>query len=89
MALVGSVFPSDPVSLRLEEVVRRHVSIRGIHNYSPRHLLCAVQFLAKCHDDYPFALLLAKWFSLEEVGAAFSHSHLPESVRVGVRSCRT
>ncbi|WP_406695032.1 zinc-binding dehydrogenase [Singulisphaera sp. Ch08] len=52
LILVGSVFPAPPVSVSLEQIVRRHLTIRGIHNYAPRHLLAAVEFLSAHHGEF-------------------------------------
>jgi len=85
MVLVGSVYPSPPVELRLEEVVRRLISIRGVHNYAPVHLVDAVDFLAAHHAEYPFEELVCAWFGLEEVAEAFRRASEPGVIRVGVR----
>jgi threonine 3-dehydrogenase len=45
VALAGSVSASAPVALDPEQVVRRLLTISGIHNYEPRHLTEAVDFL--------------------------------------------
>src|SRR5262249_41330280 len=58
---VGSVFPSPPVELRLEQLVRRNLILRGIHNYAPHHLLQAVQFLEQWQRQFPFAELVSQW----------------------------
>ena len=44
--LVGAVFPSRPASVSVEKIVRRHLTLRGVHNYIPKDLQRAVQFLA-------------------------------------------
>jgi alcohol dehydrogenase len=83
--LVGSVFASPPVPMRLEEVVRRCLSIRGVHNYVPRHLVTAVQFLVDQHRAFPFADLVAEWYPLEDAGQACEAARDPNHVRVGIR----
>jgi len=85
VVLVGSVFPGEPVPIQLEQIVRRNLSIIGIHNYAPEHLLAAVQFLAANHERYPFADLVAVWKPLEEVGEAFEQARDASKIRVGVR----
>jgi alcohol dehydrogenase len=83
--LVGSVFPAPPVSLSLDQIVRRNLNIVGIHNYAPDDLLKAVAFLSNHHDAFPFADLVSQWFPLESAEAAFKLSHDPSQIRVGVR----
>lgn len=85
LVLVGSVFPAPPVSVALEQIVRRHLSIRGIHNYAPRHLLAAVEFLAAHHRAFPFAALVARWLPLSSIAEAFAQGRDPRAIRVGVR----
>ena len=38
LILVGAVFPGRPVPIEAEQIVRRCLTLRGIHNYEPRHL---------------------------------------------------
>lgn len=81
--LVGAVFPSRPVPLAMEQVVRRWLTLRGVHNYAPRDLVAAVEFLAA--TEYPFAELVAGWLPLERVDEAFGHASDPGVLRFGVR----
>jgi putative phosphonate catabolism associated alcohol dehydrogenase len=83
--LVGSVFPAGSVPLDPEQLVRRQLSIRGTHNYAPRHLQQAVTFLERCHVRYPFAGLVESWLPLAEVEAAFERAMASGAVRIGVR----
>jgi alcohol dehydrogenase len=83
--LVGSVFPARPVALPLEQIVRRHLILRGIHNYRPRHLLAAVQFASQYHRDFPFAELVAEWHTLASVENAMRSARNPSRIRVGIR----
>jgi putative phosphonate catabolism associated alcohol dehydrogenase len=85
IVLVGAVFPVPPLSVLPEQVVRRQLTLRGVHNYSPRHLQAAVRFLAQNHERYPFAELVSEWVPLAEVGRAFELAGDPARVRVGVR----
>lgn len=82
--VVGSVFPGPPVELYLEQFIRRHLTIRGIHNYAPRHLLQAVQFLGSHHKNFPFAGLVAEWQQLTQITEAFKSARDPQKIRVGV-----
>ncbi len=86
LVLVGSVFPGPSIPIALEQVVRRHLTIRGIHNYAPRHLLEAVKFLSLAHTQYPFARLVSEWIPLTSIADAFRHGSHPDAIRVGVYS---
>ena len=85
LVLVGAVFPVPPVSLLPEQLIRRQLSLRGIHNYRPEHLRSAVQFLAESGNDFPFAELVTSWHSLSEVEAIVQNGLPANVVRVGVR----
>ncbi len=85
IVLVGSVFPSAPISMVLEQVVRRQLTLRGVHNYGPRHLLAAVEFLTKHGETYPFAELVAGWYPLSRIHDAMAAGARGVAIRIGVR----
>jgi alcohol dehydrogenase len=82
--LVGSVFPSRPVPVLLEQLARRCLTLRGIHNYAPKHLAAALLFLAQ-HSEYPFSQLVAPWQALAAVNAALATPLRPNELRIGIR----
>lgn len=82
--LLGAVFPSPPVSLDLERLVRRNLSLRGVQNYGPRHLKAAVEFVAQARSQFPFADLVAEWLPLSAAAEAFERAAGGKHVRVGV-----
>jgi alcohol dehydrogenase len=81
--LVGSVFPSAPVGLQMEMVVRKLLSIEGVHNYAPEDLAQALCFLNQTRY-LPWKSLVGKWMRLSEVDLAFQLAQSPEYYRVGV-----
>jgi threonine dehydrogenase-like Zn-dependent dehydrogenase len=81
--LLGSVFPSAPVGLQMEIVVRKLLSIEGVHNYAPEDLAQALCFLNETRY-LPWKSLVGKWLSLSEVDLAFQLAQSPEYYRVGV-----
>jgi putative phosphonate catabolism associated alcohol dehydrogenase len=82
--LVGAVFPGPAVALDVQQVVRRMLTIRGLHNYAPRDLEAAVAFLAKHHQSFPFGEVIGGPFRLEEAEAAFDHAIEKRPLRVMV-----
>jgi len=86
--LIGSTFPTPPVALDPEAVVRRLLSIVGNHNYKPEDLAEAVAFLSRHGSDFPFAELVHDEFSLRQAEAAFQHAVAGDSLRVAVRPRR-
>jgi alcohol dehydrogenase len=83
--LIGAVYPGRPVEVAMETIVRRTLTVRGLHNYAPQDLLAAVRFLAE-EPGYPFDELVEGWFPLLEADAAFERARDPAILRVGVRS---
>jgi alcohol dehydrogenase len=81
--LAGAVFPSAPVPLVVERVVRRHLTLAGLHNYAPGHLLAALDFLER--TPFPFADLVSAWLPLERADEAIRLAAGPDALRVGVR----
>jgi alcohol dehydrogenase len=89
IVLVGSVFPDEPIPMRLEQIVRRNLSIHGVHNYAPADLATALEFLGRHHADFPFQQLVAAWYPLSDCAAAFAAAHDPLAIRIGVRAAAT
>ncbi len=49
----GLVVPNSVATLDASEIVRRCVTIRGVHNYAPHHLIAALDFVRKERDCLP------------------------------------
>lgn len=84
MILVGSVYPARPLQVSAEQVVRRLLSLKGIHNYIDLDLANALNFLERYQHSYPFQRLCDQSFSLEEVPDAFAASGQHRSYRIAV-----
>jgi threonine dehydrogenase-like Zn-dependent dehydrogenase len=83
VVLIGSVFPTRPVPMLLEQIVRRCLTIRGLHNYAPRHLEAALSFLAA--TEYPFDSLVSKWHPLTDLDRLVAADSPPGKLRIGIR----
>src|SRR5262245_936487 len=83
LVLAGTVAPGG-VTLEPEAIVRRMLTIRGVHNYQPRDLGAALDFLAGPGRGLPFADLVAAEFPLDRAEEAFAHGHAHPGVRVAV-----
>lgn len=84
LVLVGAVFPTRPIPLLMEQIIRRHLTLTGVHNYAPPHLHRAVSFLAR-ERQYPFESLVTDWLPLSEANRAFQLAHNRSHLRMGVR----
>jgi alcohol dehydrogenase len=85
--LVGGVFPAPPIAVQIEDVIRRLLTIRGVHNYTPEDLRTALAFLEENHS-LPFDSLIADWLPLSEADEAFRRAKDPAVFRMGIRSQR-
>jgi alcohol dehydrogenase len=81
---VGAVFPAEAAGFSAERVVRKHLSIQGVHNYLPDDLSAALAFLEEQHERFPFAELVTDTFPLEQVEAAFRRARESAAFRVAV-----
>jgi alcohol dehydrogenase len=84
VVLAGTVLPTEPVSVDPEKVVRRMLTIRGVHNYVPADLGAVIAFLARPGKDLPWEELLGPTFSLADAEAAFAYAHDHARIRVAV-----
>lgn len=81
---VGSVFPTEPVEIVPERVVRGLLSVSGVHNYRPEHLACAAAFVERHWRDYPFDRLVGEIYPLLELDDALERAAEAREVRVGI-----
>lgn len=85
VVLVGSVFAADPVPVDAEQVVRRLITVTGVHNYSGPELAAAASFMAGRGRSYPFADLVGAIHPLVEVDRALAEAAAPGApLRVGL-----
>jgi alcohol dehydrogenase len=84
VVLAGTVAPVGEVRLDPEAVVRRMLTIRGVHNYHPRDLGRALGFLAGPGREFPWRDLIAAEYPLEQADRAFAEAHTRPGLRVMV-----
>ncbi|MFN0067014.1 MAG: zinc-binding dehydrogenase [Limisphaerales bacterium] len=84
-AVAGLVHPAGNLDLSGETLVRKCLTIRGTHNYAPRHLEAAVQFLACQGAGLPADRLVSPPLPLAEIGAAFALAASGAWPRVAIR----
>ncbi len=82
---VGATFPQRPLHLNGEQIVRRLLTIQGLHNYNQHDLLAAVAFVENQYQTYPFDHLIHDGFELSEANEAFAYALESKAYRVGVR----
>ncbi len=85
LILVGTVFPTDPIAVTPERIVRKLLRIEGVHNYTPKDLAVALQFLGEARSEYPFEELIDVEYRLTDVNDAIRRAMSSEVIRVAVR----
>ncbi|WP_176697059.1 alcohol dehydrogenase catalytic domain-containing protein [Microbacterium sp. 3J1] len=85
VVLVGSVFPAEPVPFDAESLVRRLVTVTGVHNYTGQELAEAVAFLAGRGRAYPFADAVGEVRQLAAIDEALAAASVPDApLRIGL-----
>jgi alcohol dehydrogenase len=72
--LGGLVNPGANVTVDANVLVRQWVTLRGIHNYHPRHLVQALDFVMANRGRFPFRDIVDSRFSLDQLGVAFARA---------------
>ena len=83
--LAGMVHPdSDLAGITGERIVFKCLTIRGVHNYSPRHLRQGIEFLGRTAGRYPFEDLLGPTLPLRDLEEGLALSRQRRWLRVAV-----
>jgi alcohol dehydrogenase len=70
-AIAGLVNPEANVTIDANMLVKRWITMRGVHNYHPRHLIQALDFVMANRDRFPFKEIVDAKFALKDLDAAF------------------
>jgi putative phosphonate catabolism associated alcohol dehydrogenase len=82
--VAGLVFPGAALAFDGELLVRHALTLRGVHNYLPRHLVEAVDFATKHRACLPLRELVETRFPLDRLDEAFLAAAERRALRVGV-----
>lgn len=69
-ALAGALNPGSHVLIDASQILRRLITLRGVHNYHPRHLVEALDFVTLNRQRFPFKELVDAQYPLDQVGQA-------------------
>ncbi|HEV7925678.1 MAG TPA: zinc-binding dehydrogenase [Verrucomicrobiae bacterium] len=83
--LVGLVHPDSRLELTGEKIIRKCLTLQGTHNYAPRHLGEAVEFLKNRGRSLPWDRLVSPPLPLESIEEAMSIARSGQWPRVAVR----
>jgi alcohol dehydrogenase len=69
--LGGLVNPEANVTIDANMLLKRCITLRGVHNYHPRHLIQALDFVMTNRKRFPFRDIVDSKFALEDLDIAF------------------
>lgn len=84
-AIAGLVTPKSEFALDGNVLTRKLLTLRGVHNYHPRHLGEGLAFLARTSQKYPYRDLVSPQLPLAEINRAFDLAQCNAAPRVGLR----
>ena len=87
--LAGMVHPNSALNLTGEQIIRKCLNIVGIHNYSPKHLDQAVNFLAETLNIFPYSSLVSPPQPLQCLESAVILAQSKQFHRVALSPART
>jgi putative phosphonate catabolism associated alcohol dehydrogenase len=82
---VGAVFRQRKVMVDAEQIIRRLITLKGLHNYNYDDFVYAVDFMRRNAQRFPFEQIVGKEFSLNEAEQAFEYALKNKPLRVGIR----
>ena len=82
--IAGTTTPGEPVPLDANNLMRRMLTVTGLHNYAPEDLVSAIDFLADTTDRFPFEALHGGSFKLADLEQAFATAASRPGMRISV-----
>ena len=82
--LGGVVNPQAMVTLDANLILKKMLTVRGIHNYHPRNLIEALDFVVANRRRFPFAELVDGQYPLERVGDAMADAAAHRVLRAAI-----
>jgi putative phosphonate catabolism associated alcohol dehydrogenase len=82
--LGGVVNPGAMVTLDANILLRKMLTLRGVHNYHPRHLVEALDFVVAQRQRFPFAELVDGIYPLDRVDDAMADAAARRVLRAAI-----
>ncbi|MGH8721453.1 MAG: hypothetical protein ACREU4_05685, partial [Burkholderiales bacterium] len=82
--LAGVVNPGSFVRIDANLLLRKLVTLRGVHNYHPRNLVEALDFVVANRARFPFHDLVDGKYRLEDVGRAMKDAEERRVLRAAI-----
>lgn len=83
--LVGLVHPDSALDITAEQIIRKCLHIKGVHNYAPQHLEQAVAFLNRNEGRFPFDSLVSPPHKLSDLEVAIQEAQKQTWARISVK----
>jgi threonine dehydrogenase-like Zn-dependent dehydrogenase len=72
--IAGLVNPNANMTIDGNEILRKMITLKGVHNYHPRRLIQALDFVLANRERFPFQEMVEATFSLDQLDEAFSRA---------------
>ena len=82
--LGGVVNPDSFVNIDVNQILRKLITLRGVHNYHPRHLIEALDFVTVNRHRFPFKDLVDGIYPLDKVGQAMKDAEDRKVLRAAI-----
>lgn len=82
--LGGVVNPQALVTLDVNLLLKKMLTVRGVHNYHPRNLIEALEFVVANRKRFPFHELVDGRYPLERVGDAMADAAAQRVLRAAI-----
>jgi alcohol dehydrogenase len=82
--LAGLVSPNAHVTLDANQILRKMVTLKGVHNYHPRHLVEALDFVVANRTRFPFSELVDARYALDQVTQAMNDAAAQRVLRAAI-----
>jgi putative phosphonate catabolism associated alcohol dehydrogenase len=82
--LAGLVAPGSNLDIDGNQITRKCLTMKGIHNYTPEHLGKALVFLEENWKKFPFDEIVKLTMPLNEINDAVNKASSGEYIRVGI-----
>jgi threonine dehydrogenase-like Zn-dependent dehydrogenase len=81
---IGGTYPQRTTAVSGEKVIRKLLTIKGLHNYNAEDFMHAVYFVEQQHQAFPFSELVEREYELDDVNSAFEFAVKQKPIRVGI-----
>ena len=82
--LGGLVNPDAFVRIDANQILRKLITLSGVHNYHPRHLIQALDFVVANRKRFPFHELVDGKYKLEDIGQAMQDAAERKVLRAAI-----